>query len=301
MDAFDITPRLLVFDIGSNSVRTARCFFRGGRFFVFDKQVYTTRLAEGLAQTHRLSDARMRQSLDVIKTCFERAQTDGFVSYAYATAAVRDAENSASFCTAVEAMIGKGRLRVLRGDEEAHFARLGADAGQTRPLIDIGGASAQVVTPLQAISYPMGCVRAKDVAPFSTFSEIQTALLPTLDALFSPLLHVWDDVSIGVGGTLTTLALLCAGKNEFDPLFPFADHGMTQERLFDTLSRLSDMGDAARKEIPLLSERHDVILHGGAIALYLMRKLNLSAMYASLCDGLDGYARFLCETLQPNA
>ncbi len=301
MDAFDITPRLLVFDIGSNSVRTARCSFRGGRFYVFDKQVYTTRLAEGLLHTRRLSNARMQQSLDVIEACFARAQTDGFASYAYATAAVRDAENGASFCAAVEAMIGKGRLRVLRGDEEARFARLGADAGETRPLIDIGGASAQIVTPLQAISYPMGCVRAKDAAPFPTLFEIQAALFPTLDALFSPLPRVSDDVSIGVGGTLTTLALLCAGKNEFDPLFPFDEHGMTQERLFDTLSRLSDMGDAVRKEIPLLSERHDVILHGGAIALYLMRKLNLRAMYASLCDGLDGYARHLCETLQTRA
>ena len=80
--------KLLVFDIGSNTVRTAK-FVEGddGLPVVKSKHVYTTRLAEGLIDTGRLSQARMLQSLLVIRSVFTEAAEHGYECYAYATSA----------------------------------------------------------------------------------------------------------------------------------------------------------------------------------------------------------------------
>jgi exopolyphosphatase/pppGpp-phosphohydrolase len=45
------------------------------------------------------------------------------------------------------------------------------------------------------------------------------------------------------------------------------------------------MADGERAEIPLLKDRHDVILHGGVILLYLMERLHTTRVGATLSDG----------------
>ena len=56
------------------------------------------------------------------------------------------------------------------------------------------------------------------------------------------------------------------------------------------------MSDSERAEIPLLKDRHDVILHGGVILLYVMEQLHSMNVDATLSDGLDGYALYLWQT-----
>jgi exopolyphosphatase/pppGpp-phosphohydrolase len=101
--------KLLVFDIGSNTIRTARVTpGSDGDVVVSHKRVYTTRLAEGLAASGQLSQARILQSLLVIRSVHAEATEQGFLSYAYATSAVRDAQNGSAFIGSVEAIIGHG-------------------------------------------------------------------------------------------------------------------------------------------------------------------------------------------------
>jgi exopolyphosphatase/guanosine-5'-triphosphate,3'-diphosphate pyrophosphatase len=104
--------KLLIFDIGSNSVRTAKLSDEDDLdLTIKNKRVYTTRLAEGLAESGTLSQARMRQSLFVIRSILQDACSHGFDCYAYATSAVRDAGNGLDFVRDVEEMIGIGRQR----------------------------------------------------------------------------------------------------------------------------------------------------------------------------------------------
>ena len=46
-----------------------------------------------------------------------------------------------------------------------------------------------------------------------------------------------------------------------------------------------------RAQIPLLAQRHDVILYGGAILLYLADALAIQAFSASDRDVMEGFAR----------
>ncbi|HRX57371.1 MAG TPA: hypothetical protein P5075_01225 [Eubacteriales bacterium] len=302
--------KFLLFDIGSNSIRTARIFKGADTSPVIGgKHVYTTRLAEGLAESGRLSDARMRQSLLVIRSIHNELSRLGCPCYAYATSAVRDADNGAVFVRAVEEVIGNGHIRVLSGKEEARFAQLGADPGGKRTIVDIGGGSTQIVRTRSRESWPIGCVRAKDLAPFDDLNMIIDTLRPVLSGLFElpgadghadvPASDAVSNMSrtfpLGVGGTITTLALLCAGQTEFaewqgDKNIEFLD-------LCATLQSLSNMGDAERASIPLLRDRHDVILHGGVILLFVMEHLHASRIAATLSDGLDGYALHLYRLL----
>ena len=67
--------------------------------------------------------------------------------------------------------------------------------------------------------------------------------------------------------------------------------------LLRVLRELNALGDTKRAAIPLLKDRHDVILHGGVILAYVMEYLNVVSVFATLSDGLDGYALHLFNTL----
>jgi exopolyphosphatase / guanosine-5'-triphosphate,3'-diphosphate pyrophosphatase len=303
--------KLLVFDIGSNSVRTLRVTQDAGFAPQFSgKRVFTTRLAEGLAETGALSKARTLQSLLVIRSLHSEHATQGFSSYAYATSAVRDAKNGQSFIDSVEEIIGSGHARILSGAEEAAFAQQGADPDGGKIILDIGGGSTQIVRPGSRESWPIGCVRAKDLAPYTELPAITDALYPILSGLFGPPKQdertdrpvlsserqLTQDSLLGVGGTITTLALLCEGKDAFAPW-----QGEKQIDLFAlraVLNALDAMGDAERAKIALLKDRHDVILHGGVILQYLLERLHSPRIGATLSDGLDGYALHLLKTLR---
>ena len=302
--------KLLVFDIGSNSVRTLRVTQDADALPQFSgKHVYTTRLAEGLAESGMLSQARMLQSLLVIRSLHSEHAAQGFSSYAYATSAVRDAKNGEAFIHSVEEIIGSGHARILSGAEEATFAQQGADPEGGRTIIDIGGGSTQIVRPSSRESWPIGCVRAKDLAPYEQLSSITDALYPILSGLFGPAdqdsrtdkpvlkseHQIAPEALLGVGGTITTLALLCEGKDAFVPW-----QGTKRIELFAlraVLNVLDGMGDAERATIPLLKDRHDVILHGGVILQFLLEQLHCPRIDATLSDGLDGYALHLLKTL----
>lgn len=301
--------KLLIFDIGSNSVRTARLITDAlGQPQLSAKRVFTTRLAEGLVESGALSEPRMLQSLLVIRSMHTEHAAQGFLSFAYATSAVRDASNGPAFLSSVEEIIGSGHARILAGFEEATFAQQGADPEGNRTIIDIGGGSTQIVRTASRESWPIGCVRAKDLAPFEELSMITEALYPILSGLFGtvesdarpdkPALssekQKQSEELLGVGGTITTLALLCEGQDSFSPWQ--GEKRIELLALRAVLNTLSGMGDAERARIPLLKDRHDVILHGGIILQYLMERLHCTRIGATLSDGLDGYAMHLFRT-----
>lgn len=257
-------------------------------FGFFHKRVYTTRLASGLDRTGRLDPERMAQSLAVLSALAAEAAFASAPAYAYATSAVRDAENRDEFVRAVSGLVD-GRIRVLSGEEEARFALTGATGGNGG-LIDIGGGSAQVVTDSVRLSFPIGCVRAKDRfgAGDAAPDEILSRLTPWLsEAVHLPTIS--EPRFTGVGGSITTLAALSLGMTSYDPA-RVREAELTPDSLQALLDTLYRMGDAVRSRHPLLTERHDVILFGGTVLRYLMRALALPRLFVSDADGMEGYA-----------
>lgn len=285
-----MSEKYAVIDIGSNSVRA---LFQGDE----EKYSVTTRLGTNLANTGKLDAQRAKQSAAVIASFTREAKKRGLVPLAYATSAVRDAENRGEFLELVK-LLARIDIDVLSGEREAHYAYLGACGGEGG-LIDIGGASMQLVSSTFKKSFPVGCVRGKDIAlelvkneaDADKFSVQRAALGGYLEDLIEPYLASIREACFtpctGVGGTITTLCALSV-----DPCAASKKVGdgavLTREMLEKLILGLEMLGER-RAAIGVLSARHDVILYGAALLARIMDILSLPCITSSLRDGLDGY------------
>ncbi|MBR5948065.1 MAG: hypothetical protein IKZ82_05385 [Clostridia bacterium] len=285
-----MSNRYAVIDIGSNSVRA---LFQGDG----KKYSVTTRLGTNLANTGRLDNQRAKHSVGVIAAFVNEAKSRGLVPLAYATSAVRDAENRSEFIEFVK-LYSSIDVDVLSGEREAHYAHMGACGGKGG-LIDIGGASMQLISESFKKSFPVGCIRGKDIALELTKDEPdpacctlqREALAAYLDGLTAPYAEELKNATfapcIGVGGTITTLCALSVDPNAANKKVG-EGASLTRDMLEKLISAL-DMLGAKRAAIGVLSARHDVILYGAALLARAMDMLSLDSITSSLRDGLDGY------------
>ena len=144
----------------------------------------------------------------------------------------------------------------------------------------------------------MGCVRAKDICDKESdgsYESMREAVFKACEGLFRfPRIRITD--WIGVGGTITTLAALSLGLEEYD------EHAvestlLTRERIELLSKKLHEAGDGARSRHPLLTKRHDVIVPGTLVLLYAMRGMGIRALHPSKADGLDGYYKYVCQNM----
>ena len=127
--------KFAVIDIGSNSVRLM--FVADGK--VLYKTLQTTRLGAGLEQNNRLQETAIARSASAVAEFYARAKTEGAEQVlAFATAAVRKAENGAQFIQAVRALCGL-QVQVISGETEAEIGILGALGNADGAVIDVGG------------------------------------------------------------------------------------------------------------------------------------------------------------------
>lgn len=95
--------KIFAIDIGSNSVRLA-CIADGKTLY---KRLKTTRLGEGLSQTGKISQQAIERTASAVSDFIGFAKNEGADRlFAFATAAVRSAENGADFTARVKELCG---------------------------------------------------------------------------------------------------------------------------------------------------------------------------------------------------
>ncbi|MDB5613367.1 MAG: Ppx/GppA family phosphatase [Devosia sp.] len=159
-----------VLDIGSNSVRLVVYERHARALTPLYNEKSSCALGRGVGQTGRLADANVAQALDAIKrfALVARMMRVGKV-HVLATSAVRDAANRQEFVDAVEALM-ETKVNVLSGEQEAHFAALGAVAGIpgfSGVVGDLGGGSLELSSissgsDTDGISFELGVIRLQD-------------------------------------------------------------------------------------------------------------------------------------------
>lgn len=277
--------QVAVIDIGSNSIRymIARRTKSGVCFS--DKLRSTTRLASGLLTDGYLKAEPMLQSVQSIAYFCSLAAKENCPVFAYATSAVRDAKNRDEFLSLLESL--NLPISVISGSDEGRFAYIAAckDGGS---LIDIGGGSTQLVTRDNSVSFPIGCVRAKEYCQgIDDFDACKHRLFNWFSTVYKTDFPLPSPV-VGVGGTITTLGALLQDQKEYSSSM-FDGFFFSQSELALLLRHLFDMGEN-RKHHPLLQKRHDVIIPGGMIVLYLMQAYELPSLSPSDIDGIEGFA-----------
>ena len=280
-------------DIGSNSVRLFVADWDGHRATPVIRQIDTTRLHEGLDAEKRLSAESMARSADSITRFANQARAAGVADAeirAFATSAVRDARNGADFTALVKELSGLD-ITLLSGTDEARYAYYAAALPGECGVIDIGGASTELICGVDGIvrsafSAQLGAVRLRreldGCREVSVLLNSAAAALKEALRCVAPLPQQW----VGVAGTITTLYSMENRIAEYDPA---AIQGgvLTREAAESWLERLAPMPLDERRKLPGLSyARAEIIEYGAAILVAFMRGASISSITVSDRDNL---------------
>jgi len=300
--------RLAVIDIGSNSVRLMVAqATAAGALEVLCKDRRVTRLAQGMVETGRIAAEAMDRTVNGIAELLSIAEgMDVDRVLAFATAAVRNAANREEF---IQTLHQRTRLlaRVLSGEEEAQASYLGAAQGLTAAMIDIGGASTEVLIGEEgafraARSFGMGAVAALERYPLGNPCDelsllameqwVQTVLREGKACEIRECLGGTQDLTwICVGGTASSIASMDLRLEAYQDQ-AIHGHRISLERIEAMRSCLARMTLEERRGVTGLDPmRADIIVGGMTILLGLMHFFGITGVTVSSGDNLEGYVR----------
>ena len=277
--------RVAVIDIGSNSVRLA--VFEGDIAIL--KTLITSRLAEGFSGG-LLTQNSIERTVRAVCELKQKALEYGVGTiYAFATEAVRRAENRADFLRKVKSEAGIN-IYVASGEEEANLAVVGALNGDDGCVVDLGGASTEVAVSIgsqlvYSYSLPIGAVVLNNMCgtdeskltPFIAQKVMNYGDIPLTENV------------VAVGGTATSIAACALGLKEY------SSSAVNGCRL--TLAVLEELigifKNKSAEEICkdfCVDTRRAEIIYGGAMLLYaVMQKISVQYFFVSENDNLDGF------------
>ena len=276
-----------VIDIGSNSVRLM--IVADGK--VLYKTLQTTRLGEGLEKENRLQEVAIARSARAVAQFYTRAKNEGAQTVlAFATAAVRKADNGEEFLQAVRALCPL-QVQVVSGETEAEIGILGALGNQDGAVIDVGGASTELVVKRDSKlvykkSVDIGVVRLKDKC------GQDEALLKEVCLRFAKEYgEVKGLVCVhAIGGTATTLGAIKAGLANYDGA-KVTGTEITASEMQTLADRLLSMTVGQISQLPCVMAGRADVLKGGAVLLATIAKyLGIEKFIISDRDNLEGYA-----------
>ena len=297
--------------MGTNSTRLLVADVDGADLAEVERLLRITRLGDRVDAAGRLSDAGMERVHTVLEDYAARARELGAERVlATATSAVRDADNGSEFLADVRQQHGF-ETRLLSGREEAELTYRGVTsrlaAGPGTLVCDIGGGSTELVLGgpagvLDATSLDVGCVRMSErclrsdpptAAELAELREAVAALLPReITSRTSTL--------VGVAGTVTTLAALDLGLEQYDR-DRVDGYLLTRRAAQSQLHRLAALSLEERRQVPALEpERAPVIVAGAAILVATLAYFGLNTITASERDILDGIALAAAELPAPD-
>ncbi len=279
--------KFAVIDVGSNSVRLM--LVADGN--VLYKALNTTRLGEGLAEKPVLRADAILRTATAVATFSERAKQDGAEAvFAFATASVRSAENGYEFLEKAKALSGLD-VEVISGEEEAELGLLGALGTDDGAVIDVGGASTELVVKKEGVivykkSVDVGVVRIKDKLGRDK-TAIENGLKKACDE-FKDCPNI--KTVVGIGGTATTLATLVLGLETYDSN-QVTGAVITRAEMSVLADKLSKTPVSTIETYPCMPKGRADVLSGGAVWLSLvMETLGIEKMVVSDKDNLEGFA-----------
>jgi exopolyphosphatase/guanosine-5'-triphosphate,3'-diphosphate pyrophosphatase len=279
-------------DLGSNTTRLLVGRVEDGRVEELHRETRITRLGEGVDSRRRLLPlpiARVRNVLTDYRRTAESLGADR--TLLVATSAVRDAENGEAFLGEIEWSYGFA-TQLLSGDEEAQLTQRGVgELGTATLLVDIGGGSTELVLDGFRTSLPLGSVRFTERHGEDVEANVEAAraLLPELE----------PESAVGVAATITSLAALDLGLDEYDRSRVHG-HVLTRDGARAQLERLAGLPLEERRQVPALEpERAPVIVAGAAILVAILDAYGLESIRVSERDLLDGAALAAAELPEP--
>jgi exopolyphosphatase/guanosine-5'-triphosphate,3'-diphosphate pyrophosphatase len=285
-----------VLDIGSNSVRLVVYERHARALTPLYNEKASCALGRGIAQTGRLADANIAKALDAMKrfAMVARLMRVGKI-YVLATSAVRDASNSAEFVAAVETIM-QTQVRVLSGEQEAHFAALGVVAGIpgfSGVVGDLGGGSLEFSAIDNGIdtsgqSFELGVIRLQDDADGSPAKAAQITRDRLKDSIVATVAP--GSQFAAIGGTWRSLAKLHQVLRDY-PLHMVQDYVVPAADMIKVCEDI--VGADTLKSYPGASEvsnsRRELVPFGAAVLAEILKAGRFESVVFSALGVREGY------------
>ncbi|HXA29058.1 MAG TPA: Ppx/GppA phosphatase family protein [Candidatus Angelobacter sp.] len=286
---------LAVIDIGSNSGRVivVRLSNRGHLEILSDART-SLRLIRDLNGGGRLSSAAVDRTVAALHDFLAVADSAGARRVvAVATAAVREASNGDDFIGRVEAATGVD-IRVIDGDEEAHYAFTGAVHGlpvEAGLLVDVGGGSLEIShfrnrRALRGWTLPLGALRVTDRFLSSDppkpgeLTRLRDHVVTTLRAAGLPQLRS-DESVVGTGGTIRNIAKVHRAAQTY-PIPRLHGYELSRRGVREVADRVVSTPLRRRAAISGLSaDRADSIVGGVLVVQTVLDEMRAAAMTVS--------------------
>ena len=294
-----------VLDIGSNSVRLVVYERHARALTALYNEKSSCALGRGVAATGKLSEENVARALTAIQrfALVARLMKAGSV-HVLATSAVRDANNSAEFVTAVQRIMGVP-VRVLSGEEEAHYAAMGIVAGipSFEGIVgDLGGGSLElssIVGGVDAVgeTHGLGVIRLQDD---SEGSPLKAQVIARSRLKESALVKSSASTFCAIGGTWRSLAKVHQVQRRY-PLHMvqhYTAKGPDLAKLCDDIVTAA----AENKPYPGMdtasSSRRDLLPFGAAVLGEVIRAGNFKHVVFSALGVREGYLYSLLDNTE---
>jgi exopolyphosphatase/guanosine-5'-triphosphate,3'-diphosphate pyrophosphatase len=302
--------RVAAIDLGTNSTRLLVADVEDGRIADLERDMRVTRLGEGVDERGRLLPVPVARVRNVLSDYRRRLEALGAErTLAIATSAVRDADNGEAFLGEVEWSYGF-TTQLLSGHDEAMLMFRGVTSERALTegtvIVDVGGGSTELVAGGPDgvhwhDSLDVGSVRLterflhSDPPSSAELDDAVTAVRALLAERVPDEIRTRTRSAVGVAGTITSLAALALGLDEYDRE---RVHGfeLSANALNEQLDRLAAAPVAERRTMrPLDPDRAPVIVGGAVVAREVLSYFQLDALEISERDILDGAALAAAE------
>jgi exopolyphosphatase/guanosine-5'-triphosphate,3'-diphosphate pyrophosphatase len=286
-------------DIGTNSCRLLIGEKNTEQSFdILERRLEITRLGEGVDQSGKLKQTAVDRVFKALKKY--RAVIDQYQINqvrVIGTSALRDVDNSDILRDKLSQLGFK--LEIISGEKEAKLNYLGAASSLDADflLIDIGGGSTEFIWPeaeeIKFKSLDIGCVRMTEKFISNPENKIDSAeadkLNNYLKKILSTNLNLKKGLKVkGVGGTITTLAAVRLGMEEYDSN-KIENLKLKKSELENIISNLSSLNLEKREKIKgLQPKRADIIIAGLIILSNILDYIKSPELLVSDHDLLYG-------------
>jgi exopolyphosphatase / guanosine-5'-triphosphate,3'-diphosphate pyrophosphatase len=299
------TRKAAVIDMGTNTFHLLLVELNGVGFKTIYKEKIPVKIGQGgISQNQIAPEAQKRafHTLKHFKNLIDGEQIDQV--FAFATSAVRNAENGPEFVKKVKDEIGI-HINVISGEEEAQLIYEGINLsgslnGQTSLIMDIGGGSVEFIigTSKEVFwkrSFEIGGQRLLDAFHYhdpilpEEVEKLESYCQEKLQPLLEAIAHFKPTVLVGASGTFDTLTdiyyesmLQCklTGVHVFElPRIEF-------ERIFEMLKTKNR---EERLHIPgMIAMRVDMIVVASCLIEFILRYIKVEEIVCSFYSLKEG-------------
>jgi len=291
--------RVTAIDLGTNSFHAVIVdIYPDGSFYTVDKLKEMV-LLQDKGMGDRLSDEAFQRGYDAlkrIKTLSDHQNSERIL--AYATSAIREAENGGEFIQKVIDDLGV-KISAIPGRIEAELIGLAVQHGVAMPtsvpslIMDVGGGSVEFILAdnekmYHVSSKKMGVAKMtsrfvhNDPITKEEISALEDHYRRQLTEVAQSFAMHRGEILIGSSGTMENIALMVADHNKFSPSMSVNELRFTAEEFYKLYDDVIVMNADERSKLKGLDEKRIDLLPAGLVLMrYVLKTFGIKEVKIS--------------------